>query len=174
MVLDKLINSMKDVQEQCLEVIKPLHQVLCPLKEEQNIDDVQSLIDLFPEEFRPDVDTLKAELELFSAHVKISEKGSTSLSKMASLSESLKQAFPLTNSVYRLAETAPVTVAKDERSFSKLKAVKTLTRSSMGDERLESLVLMACERDVVANLDLKIIAKQWASLKSRRIGFPGP
>ena len=100
--------------------------------------------------------------------------GSSFVDKRFEIRRSLKQAFPLTNRVYRLAETAPVTVAKDERSFSKLKAVKTLTRSSMGDERLESLVLMACERDVVANLDLKIIAKQWASLKSRRIGFPGP
>ena len=32
------INNMKDVPEQCLKVIKPLHQVLCPLKENQNID----------------------------------------------------------------------------------------------------------------------------------------
>ena len=48
------INNMKDVPEQCLKVIKPLHQVLCPLKENQNID-VQPIL----EEFKHDLDTLK-------------------------------------------------------------------------------------------------------------------
>ena len=37
-------------------------------------------------------------------------KSSTSLSKMTNLSELLKQVFPLTNSIYNLAETATVTV----------------------------------------------------------------
>ena len=37
-----------------------------------------------------------------------------------------KSVFTLTNKAYRLALTAPVTVAKDKRTFSKLNLVKTL------------------------------------------------
>ena len=54
-------------------------------------------------------------------------------------------------SAYRLALTAPVTVAKDEKAFSKFKLMKTLCRSTMNEQRLEELLMMACdgcERDI--------------------------
>jgi hypothetical protein len=41
-----------------------------------------------------------------------------------------------------------VTEAEDERTFSKLKLVKTLCRSTMNDEQLEELLIMACEKDI--------------------------
>ena len=44
--------------------------------------------------------------------------------------------------------TAPVTVAKYERAFSRLKLVKTYLRTTMADDRLNSLMLMSCEKDL--------------------------
>ena len=41
--------------------------------------------------------------------------------------------------------TIPVTVASAERSFSKLKLIKTYLRSSISQERLDGLVLLAIE-----------------------------
>jgi hypothetical protein len=47
-----------------------------------------------------------------------------------------------------------VTVTSAERSFSKLKSVKTVMRSVMNQERLGELLTLACERDLTDTIDL--------------------
>jgi len=46
-----------------------------------------------------------------------------------------------------LFATIPVTVASAERSFSKLKLIKTYLRSSISQERLDGLALFAIENE---------------------------
>ncbi|XP_050876335.1 uncharacterized protein LOC127080045 [Lathyrus oleraceus] len=53
--------------------------------------------------------------------------------------------FPNTIIAYRILLTIPVTVASAERSFSKLKLLKTYLRSTMSHERLNGLTLIAVE-----------------------------
>lgn len=53
----------------------------------------------------------------------------------------------------RILLTIPVTVASGERSFSKLKLIKTYVRSNMGDERLSSLAILSIENYIAENLD---------------------
>ena len=65
--------------------------------------------------------------------------------------------------------TAPVTVAADERAFSRLKLVKNYLRTSMTDNRLEFLLLLSREKDLTDSIDLGLISKRWAELKSRRV-----
>ncbi|XP_076048071.1 uncharacterized protein LOC143029261 isoform X1 [Oratosquilla oratoria] len=48
----------------------------------------------------------------------------------------------------RIACTLPVTVASAERSFSKLKLIKTYLRSSMGQERLSGLAIISINHEV--------------------------
>ena len=68
--------------------------------------------------------------------VEAKNKGFTLMLDIGQFASQIKATFPLTANAYRLALTAPVTVAKNERSFSKLKLVKTINRSKMLDERL--------------------------------------
>ena len=49
----------------------------------------------------------------------------------------------------RIACTFPVTVASAERSFSKLKLIKSYLRSSMAQDRLSGLAVMSIENNVV-------------------------
>jgi len=49
--------------------------------------------------------------------------------------------------------TIPATSVSSERTFSKLKLIKTRIRSTMVQKRLESLMLLSCEKDVQINLD---------------------
>ena len=65
--------------------------------------------------------------------------------------------------------TAGVSVATNERKFSQLKFVKTILRSTMGDERLDCLMLLASEKDLTDKIDLSTIVSSWANLKQRRI-----
>ena len=77
-------------------------------------------------------------------------------------------------SAYRLALTAPVTVAKDEKAFSKFKLMKTLCRSTMNEQRLEELIMMACdgcERDITDDINIAQLATACAALRQRRIAI---
>ena len=76
-----------------------------------------------------------------------------------------KQVYPACNMAFTFLQTAPVTVASNERSFSELKLVKTKLRSTMLQDRLESLMLISCERNVAAKLDVEKIIRNWINLK---------
>jgi hypothetical protein len=51
--------------------------------------------------------------------------------------------------------------ASAERSFSKLKLLKTVMRSVMNQERLGELLTLPCERDLTDTIDLDEIANPW-------------
>lgn len=54
--------------------------------------------------------------------------------------------------VYKFLLTIPLTQVTCERSFSKLKIIKTRLRSCLTQENLESLFLMNCERELLADI----------------------
>ena len=66
--------------------------------------------------------------------------------------------------------TAPITVAKDERTFSRLKLVKNYLLATMTDDRLNSLMLMSCEKDLTDAIDFNSVANYWAKFKNSGIG----
>jgi len=49
-----------------------------------------------------------------------------------------KAYFTMANQICCLTLTSPVTIKSNERSFSKLKCIKTHLRSTIADERLNS------------------------------------
>ena len=63
-----------------------------------------------------------------------------------------------------------VSVACEERSFSKLKLIAYL-RSSIQQEPLNSLTIMSIESKVSRGLNLDIILKDFANVKARNISF---
>jgi len=65
----------------------------------------------------------------------------------------LKTVFPNLNTLLHIAVTLPVSSCSVERSFSKLKLVKTKLRTTMKEERLESLLKITCEQDCVPNVE---------------------
>jgi hypothetical protein len=62
--------------------------------------------------------------------------------------------FPNATIAYRVLLTIPVTVASAERSFSKLKLLKTYLRSTMTQERLNDLAIIALEGEMLEKLDI--------------------
>ena len=54
-----------------------------------------------------------------------------------------------------------------ERSFSKLKLIKSYLRSTMGQDRLHSLALHSIECELVREINFKDIIEQFASAKTR-------
>ncbi|KAL4107195.1 hypothetical protein QTP88_017578 [Uroleucon formosanum] len=63
-------------------------------------------------------------------------------------SHDLITAFPNLYTAYKSLGTIPASSASAERSFSKVKLIKTHLRSTVGQNRLESLVLLSTEKDI--------------------------
>lgn len=59
--------------------------------------------------------------------------------------------FPTLFKLTKIYATLPVSTATVERSFSKLKLVKTRLRNQCGQERLSDLLLLAIEKDIEIN-----------------------
>ena len=69
--------------------------------------------------------------------------------RLKALQQCSRTCFPLIWRLLRIAVRQPVTTASVERSFSTLKRVKTWLRSTIGEDRLSALVMMACGPDAV-------------------------
>ena len=70
---------------------------------------------------------------------------------------------------YKLLLTVPVTVAMNERTFSKMKIIKNFLRSTMSGERLDDLIVLATEKDLSDKIDLNMALKAWATKKNRKL-----
>ena len=67
----------------------------------------------------------------------------------------------------QILTTLPVTTASAERTFSMLRRVKTLLRSSMNDERLTGLALLAVAKDI--NVKPDAVVDKFLKQSKRRI-----
>ena len=71
--------------------------------------------------------------------------------------------FPNTCIAYRILLTIPVIIASTERSFSKLKLIKSYLRSTMSQKRLSGLVILSIENEMLEELEYKNLISQFAS-----------
>jgi len=63
--------------------------------------------------------------------------------------------------------TLPVTVATAERSFSKLKIIKTYLRSTMSQERLAGLAIISIEDECAKDTVFDQVIKEFAMKRAR-------
>jgi len=83
----------------------------------------------------------------------------------------IEDTFPNVEIALRIFLSMMVTNCSGERSFSKLKRIKNELRSTMLQERLNSLSLMSIECDMLKNIDFKEVIDDFANLKSRKVFF---
>ena len=79
--------------------------------------------------------------------------------------------YPNVSIAYRILLTMPVTIASAERSFSKLKLLKSYLRSSMSQERLNDLTILCIEKNMLENIDVDTIINDFSSRNTRRQCF---
>ncbi|XP_020871413.1 uncharacterized protein LOC110225777 [Arabidopsis lyrata subsp. lyrata] len=73
--------------------------------------------------------------------------------------------YPNTWTAYHIMMTIPVSIASAERSFSKLKLIKSYLRSTMSQERLNGLSMMSIERSLAEKLDYENLMDEFASFR---------
>ena len=69
----------------------------------------------------------------------------------------------------RIAVTLPVTVASAERSFSKVKLIKTYLRLTVAEERMSGLAIVSINSEVAQQLSYDDLVDDFASRKCRRV-----
>ena len=69
----------------------------------------------------------------------------------------------------RLLLTVGVSVASCERSFSKLKLIKTYLRNTMGQERLSNLALLSIESETLMAMNFENVIHEFAISKARKL-----
>ncbi|CAN6573993.1 unnamed protein product [Malus baccata var. baccata] len=69
---------------------------------------------------------------------------------------------------YRVMLTVHVTVASAERSFSKLKSLKSYLRTTITQDRLNGLAILCIENDEIEDLEYDDIINDFASKNTRR------
>ncbi|XP_076941089.1 uncharacterized protein LOC143610513 [Bidens hawaiensis] len=111
-----------------------------------------------------DADELYLELKLFETFL-----SSDIVTPLDALNNVVQHGFfPNVVNVYRVLLTIPVTVASAERSFLKLKLLKTYMRSTMSQERLNGLALISIESDVLESINYQDLIEGFASKNTRR------
>ena len=86
-------------------------------------------------------------------------------------SKGLQPIFPSISILLRIFHTMPISVAKGERSFSKLKIIKNHIRATMGQERLSNLMMLSIKNDLAKSLSYDEVIYNFASKKSSKILF---
>jgi hypothetical protein len=76
--------------------------------------------------------------------------------------------FPNACIAYRILLTIPVTVAPTERSFSKLKLLKSYLRSIMSQKKLNGLTILSIEQDFLENIKYTSLISNFAAQTVRR------
>ena len=136
-------------------------------------NDNSSRIAELAEFYKDDLDTvsLMTEYQLFRRHVEFKECSSIVDVLKILHQKQLSLAYPNVTCLYKLCLTVPVTTASTERSFSKLKLVKTALRSTMLETRLSSLLILSIERDLTEKVNFKRVNDAFAVNRPRRLPF---
>ncbi|KAK9682736.1 hypothetical protein RND81_10G093000 [Saponaria officinalis] len=79
--------------------------------------------------------------------------------------------FPNAVIAYRILLTIPITVASAERSFSKLKLLKSYLRSTMSQERLNGLAMITIEDKILEKLSYEELIDDFSSKNARSLVF---
>nr|CAH7765288.1 unnamed protein product [Callosobruchus chinensis] len=116
---------------------------------------------------------LKTELEIIYSRKDLKEiVGAMNLLSFI-LENNLNETFIETSKILKIIVTTPMTTAEAERTFSTLKRIKTFLRNTMLNDRLNALVMMSINRNLVHqinNFDDKVMEK-FISMKDRRADF---
>lgn len=173
--LDIIINQLRSrftSMNSILETFSFLHpQKFAALLDEDIIKYAERLEDKYDLDFSHG---LSAQLVNFKNAFCQEIKTKTSLRELADFllvkNNCIASSLPDVCTLFQLYLTLPITSSTAERSFSKLKLIKTYLRSTMSQIRLSSLAIISIEKEESLKVDLEKLIQAFLLLKKRRFG----
>ena len=119
------------------------------------------------------LDKLRTELEVLYGSAEF-HTANTSLQLMQCIHENhLTDAFSETFKLLEINATTPLTSSESERCFSTLKRIKSYSRNTMTNDRLNALAMLSIHKELIRGMpdfNDRVITK-FAQLKTRRAEF---
>ena len=156
-VIDRLVQEVKDRFPERLQMFSPLQ---CP---HMDMLDGKNQLCILARTYELDEERLVAQWRLFRQGC-----GRKAMS-MASCYLKVPPEHEVLRAAYQLLLTLPVTSAGVERCFSKLALIKSKLRTTMSQDRLQSLLLCSVEKDILTRLSSDDLVARFASLVDRRL-----
>ena len=123
--------------------------------------ELKQVLDFYKDDF--DEDGLRLQLKIVSANFPKKEKlvFSEIIEYFKKMDPGLSSIMSEVRKVMELILVLPATTASAERSFSRMKLIKTPLRSRMSQERLNHFMLIGLNPDLVDEIDSTKIAKEF-------------
>lgn len=168
-IFDALIFNLsrrKEAYENLANKFEILSLILLKKTEKEMLSKAaQKLSEFYPNDIERDIEN---ECHHFRMYVKEKDfKGIVEVYEYISKND-LKTTFPNLDIALRIFLSLPVTNCSAERGFSTLTRVKNMKRSTLTHKKLNSLMLMCCEKDIVLATDFLEIITEFANLKARK------
>lgn len=87
------------------------------------------------------------------------------------ISNDLECVYPNITNLYKMFYTLATNSAGAERSFSRLRNIKSYQRTTTGEQRLNDLALISIESDLAIDADFNKILDKMKSVKTRRLAL---
>lgn len=84
------------------------------------------------------------------------------------ITNDMVSSYPNLSTLYKIYYTLPVSSATAERSFSRLKLIKTFLRSTMAEERLSNFAMLSIEKCIAEKISFDKVIETFAQMKKRR------
>jgi hypothetical protein len=162
-ILDYLVSSLSEYYEIIEEKLRHFNNIIPGRTDQFTLENARQLVQIVPGISSPEL--LHCEFQLLKNDIDNCAEFSEIIDKL----KLVGKGYPNAKKVYKFLLTLPVTVATNERSFSKLKLLKNTLRSTLNNDKMEWLILCSIEKDLLQNIDLSIFAEDWSRLKNRRI-----
>ena len=166
-ILDRFLSEMDDRLTHNMALIATMNALDCNSNDLLN-DKKLSTILQFYKGIHIDEVLLNSQISVAKSHFLTKNEKSKNLFELYDELKPLECAHSEILKIVKILIALPVTTASNERLFSVLSLVKTYLRTTMKNERLNDLLLMASEKELVKNLNYDILVNNFAKLRSRR------
>lgn len=167
-VLDRLNADISELHESVFKQVTPLAYLTSAKIGTITREIANDICNLFPLDLK-DVDVLLNEIDLFQSLLQ--KRCAPNIAESAKQLIGIEHLYPQLALAYKCALLIPTTVATNERTFSKLKHIKNYLRTTMSENRLDDVMLLSCESDILDVINIEALATGWSLLKNRRIAI---
>lgn len=167
MIIDRLITEMGKRRAAYSTLHERFNFLLDrSLSTDETVSKAKALIEMYPSDLE---EAFTDEFLLFSRM--FADNKTVAEMIRAQIEDKLVTSFPNVNIAFRIYLSIFGTSCEGERSFSKLKLIKTYLRSTMGQARLSSLALLSIEKDFMREMTFEDVICDFANAKSRKVNI---